>query len=190
MTKFQSKLQVIFFITCIAYSELLGESQIDKLLQNGNLNKLKTLIDNTKIIDNENQLPSSPKENDLIIIDNEYEVKSLFEYHDNQWNDKVNKTIAKLLNNDTGTTYGNLFNYKVNSKDFNPYESDDFKYNTQEESSKVHIVFINSINKQNNINKKVTSYLQENMIGVNQIINIQITKTDKPNCQIILIYKN
>lgn len=188
MVQIFQKIQVGVILTCIFSIALFGSSQIDKLLQSNNVNELKTIIQATKVIHSEHNLPSNPKENELIILENDYGIKSLFEYNEGQWNDKVDSTIAKLLQNDKGTTYKNLFNYKVDAAEFNPYESDNFKYNENVKQN-VKIVFINSVNKSNEINKNLNSFLDENKINTNQIINIQLNNLEQQNCQIVLIYK-
>ncbi|MEA2028411.1 MAG: hypothetical protein U9N49_05500 [Campylobacterota bacterium] len=172
---------------------LFGFSKIDQLIKKNDIATLKTLIDATKIVDNENLIPREVKEHALIIIDNEYEVKSLFEFHDGQWNDKVNKTISKLLENEHGTTYGNLFNYKVNAKEFNPYESDNFKYSsTTNETSKltqIVVKILDANNTESAINKRLQKFLKQEGMGANAIISVQFLQMDQNPCKIILSYQ-
>lgn len=175
-------------LTFLFTSHLFGVSQIDTLLGEKNFQEIKKIIDNTQLIYDETKLPNNAKMGDFIIIENEYGVKSFFEFYDGQWNDKVDPTIAKILENDSGTTYGNLFNYKVDATEFNPYESDNFKY-TQETTSRVKIKILNSLNNEFEINNILSKFLKNEHIDGNEIINIQIEDLDKKNSKIIVIYK-
>jgi len=189
MSIFSRVFKVLLLSLLLFNLNLFAFSQIDKLVKDGDIETLKKLIKKTKIIDNEIELPLRVKEHDLIIIDNEYEVKSLFEFHDGRWNDKVYKIVAKLLENDSGTTYGNLFNYKVNAKEFKPYESDDFKYGS-DESKMLIVKIIKSLNNEKSINKNISEFLKENLIDASTILNIQFFDMDKIKCKIIITYRD
>jgi len=167
----------------------MGASKIDTLLKSNDLVTLKKLIDQAVLLYSDAKLPSNPKEHDLIIIDNEYEVKSLFEFYDGQWNDKVDKRIAKLLENDKGTTYGNLFNYKINAKEFDPYTSDNFKH-SDTSISKVVVKIIDANNSETAINQALSKLMHKEMIDAKDVINLQVTNLDSNPCKIILSYKN
>ena len=179
---------VLLFITLVFSQTIFASESIDKLLEVKDYQSIKKLINSTKIVDNEMQIPENPQDWDLIILDNEYEVKQLFQFYNGEWHEKVTKELAQLLGNEQGTTYGNLFNYKVNTKEFNPYESDSFK--NIEVATSVVVKIINSSNSEVQINENLTSFLQKEVIDPNSIINIQIMNINKPNCKIVITYKN
>jgi len=188
----KNKIFGAIFASVMLSSGLFGFSKVNQLLEKNDIATLKKLINETKIVDNENLIPREVKEHALIIIDNEYEVKSLFEFHDGQWNDKVNKTISKLLENESGTTYGNLFNYKVNAKEFNPYESDNFKYSSSNDTSKltqIVVKILDANNTESAINQRLQKFLKQEGMGANAIISVQYLQMDKNPCKIILSYQ-
>lgn len=174
----------IFMIT----SNLYTKSIVDELIEKKDFQTLQKTIDNTKVLQNENQIPLDSKENDLIVIEDDYGIKILYEFYDGQWQDKSNPTIAKILKNDKGTTFKNLFNYKVDATEFNPYESDTFKYE-EEKKTTIAVKFINSLNKEDNINKNIANFLEEKQIASLQVINIQLLNTDRSDCTIVVIYR-
>ncbi len=178
----------ILYIVLLLSINSFASSKIDLLIEKKEFEKIADLISETKIIYSDTNLPDNSNDGDLIIISNEYEIKQFFEFYNGIWNEKVTEEIAKLLGNDSGTTYGNLFNYKVNSKEFNAYETDDFKYEKSEVSSVV-VKIINSKNSEYDINNNINIYLKEHTIDIDNIINIQISDTNLKNCKIIIIYE-
>ena len=140
-----------------------SSSKIDDLVANKNIQELAKLIKNAKVINNEINLPDYPKENDLIIIENEYDVKVLFEYVNGQWDEKSNKTIADVLN-DQKSTYMHLFNYKVNSKDFDPYVSDKDSLKVTESSKRVLSKIITSNFNDTAINSIIKTFLEKHLV--------------------------
>jgi len=169
---------------------LWGGSQIDQLLENNDTVILKKLIDTTQTIQNAQQFPRGAREGALIIIENEYGVKSFYEFHDGQWNEKEGSLIAGLLGNDSGTTYGNLFNYKVNAKEFNHYESDNFKYKSLDQKSKILLKIIPSKYSEEAINNNIAKFMENNRLKAEEIITIQLLQTDTENCHIVLSYRS
>ncbi|KIM09419.1 MAG: hypothetical protein KU28_02055 [Sulfurovum sp. PC08-66] len=173
--------------SCLFFLE--GASYIDKLVENNDTIKLKELIAKTQTVEHDTDLPRNPKEHDLIIVENEYEVKTLFEFHDAQWSEKSNPHLAILLGNHQGTTYGNLFNYKVNAKEFDPYTKEDFKY-TQETKSSVKLKILSSSNNEEDINEAIKTIIFQERIDVNAIISIQILQLNVTKCNIALSYRD
>lgn len=178
----------LLFITTFSYA---ATSKIDELVKAENVKELVPLIKNTKIIEDETQLPDYPKENELIIIENEYDIKILFEYVNGEWSEKGGKLVADILN-DQKSTYMHLFNYKVSNKDFNPYVSDKDTLKTTDTDKKISLKFIESKFNEKAINSNIKLFMQKNLLEADEIINIQIIPnlgTEQTNCKIILTYK-
>ena len=171
-----------------------AESNIDKLLQENNIEVLSKLIKETKIIEDEANLPNNPKEHDLIIIENEYDVKVLFEFLNNTWSEKSGKEIANILN-DQKSTYMHLFNYKVSGKDFDKYVSDKDSEKVYDDGTekKLEVKILSSKFSEKAIKSTIKVYSQTQLIGANDIINIQIVnireEAGQTNCDIIFSYK-
>lgn len=169
-----------------------NSSNLDNLVKNNDIKTLVKLIKNTKVIDDESLLPDNPKNDDLVIMENEYDVKILFEYLNGEWNEKSGKLIADILN-DQKSTYMHLFNYKVSNKDFNPYVSDKESLKVTEDAKKVVVKILESKFNDTAINSTIKVYSQKHLVAPDDIINVQITniKTfeDKTNCNIIFVYK-
>lgn len=169
-----------------------AESRLDALTKTKDFESLKALIKDTKIIETEAELPDNPKDNDLIIMENEYDVKILFEYLNGTWDEKGGKEIAAILN-DQKSTYMHLFNYQVNDKAFNPYVSDKESVKVLDEEKRVVVKILESKFNDKAINSTIKVYSQKNLITADDIINIQIvniqTKDSVTSCNLIFIYK-
>ena len=170
------------------------ESKLDILVKNKNIDEITKLIKNTKIIEDDSLIPDNPKNDDLVIMENEYDVKILFEFFDGSWNEKSGKLIADILN-DQKSTYMHLFNYKVSGKDFNKYISDKDSVKVYDDGSvkKVVVKILTSKFNDTAINSTLKVYSQTHLVEANDIINIQIVNIQKEekqtNCNIIFSYK-
>lgn len=182
-------LALFLFTTTFCFA---AESKIDKLVKEKDFQTLTKLIKETKIVENEMQIPLESKDNDLIIIENEYDVKVLFEYLNGNWNEKTGTEIAAILN-DQKSTYMHLFNYKVNDKAFDPYVSDKESVKVTDEDKKVYVKILDSKFNDKAINSTIKVFTQKQLIPTDDIINIQIvnihSKGEETNCQIIFTYK-
>jgi hypothetical protein len=170
-------------------STLFSASIVDDLLQRRDVSAIKRVIGAAQVIDDERELPDRPQEGDCIIMENDYDIKLLYEYHDGQWNEKVDPLIAKLLENDRGTTYKNLFNYKLNASAFDPYISDNFKHTSTASQQRIGIKMLYTDCSEKDMSDRINAYLQTAHIDTNQIINIEISGAEKKQCRIIVIYK-
>lgn len=187
MTK-HNLLKGLFALFILSYTySFASSSKIDELVETNKIKELVTLIKETKIIGSETDLPDNPKNNELIIIENEYDIKVLFEYVDDTWSEKSGKLIAEIMN-DQKSTYMHLFNYKVSNKDFNPYTSDKESLKTTETDRKIEIKFLDSKFNEQAISSTVKVFTQKNLIAPDDIISIQIIP-EQTSCKIILSYK-
>lgn len=163
-----------------------GDSKIQGLVKEEKFAQIFKLIKFTPTLSNEEELPDNPKTNDLVIIENEYDVKILYEFFDGQWNEIDGKKIAQILQGDSKSTFHHLFNYKINAKEFNPYVSDNFKVSTETQSIKVKLLKVKFDEKA--INKKISDFIAKNEISGDDIINIQILKEDD-TCTVVISYR-
>lgn len=190
--QFIKGLFALFLFT--ATSIFADESKLDILVKNKNIDEITKLIKNTKIIEDDSLIPDNPKNDDLVIMENEYDVKILFEFFDGSWNEKSGKLIADILN-DQKSTYMHLFNYKVSGKDFNKYISDKDSVKVYDDGSvkKVVVKILTSKFNDTAINSTLKVYSQTHLVEANDIINIQIVNIQKEekqtNCNIIFSYK-
>ena len=189
MQKLNTPLVVLFLITSTL---CFGDSKIKEFLEKNEVNQISQLIKSASSITDEADLPDNPKTNELVIVENEYDVKILFEFFDEQWNEISDAKIAEILQGDTKSTFHHMFNYKVDAKEFNPYVSDEFKEETPStniQSLKVKLLRVDFDEK--SINKSISEYTTENEILANDIINIQILNTKNDSvCNIVISYKS
>ena len=182
-------LLALFLFISTSYA---AQSNLDKLVKENNIQELSRLIKNTKVIEDDTQIPDNPKDNDLIIMENEYDVKILFEYLNNEWNEKSGALIADVLN-DQKSTYIHLFNYKVSNKDFNPYVSDKESVKVSNEDKKVVVKILKSKFNDKAINSTIKVYSQKHLIGAEDVINIQVVNikenVNEISCNLIFSYK-
>ena len=180
---------LFLFISTLSFA---AESRIDALVKSKDLQTLSKLIKETKIVENEMQIPDNSKNNDLIIIENEYDVKVLFEYLNGTWDEKGGKEIAEILN-DQKSTYMHLFNYQVSDKAFDPYISDKESVKITDEEKKVVVKILESKFNDKAINSTIKVYSQKNLIAADDVINIQVvnikTVGNETSCNLIFSYK-
>lgn len=179
----------LFLFTSFLFA---NQSRIDTLVKQKDIKTLVKLIKETKVVENEMQIPHDSKDYDLIIIENEYDVKVLFEYLNGTWDEKSGKEIASILN-DQKSTYMHLFNYTVSDKAFDPYVSDKDSVKISDEEKKVIVKILESKFNDKAINSTIKVFSQKNLIAADDVINIQVvniqTKNGETNCNLIFTYK-
>lgn len=188
LKKFNIGLVLLLFLTSTL---CFGDSKIKELVDKEEFTQISQLLNSASTIADEANLPDNPKTNELIVVENEYDVKILYEFFDDQWNEIGSKEVAKLLQGDTKSTFHHMFNYKVDAKEFNPYVSDEFKVTTanqEDRSIKVKLLSVDFDEK--TINESVSKYMAENEIPSDDIINIQILNIqENKNCTLIISHK-
>lgn len=168
------------FTALICFSTVHADSLVDALLEKQDYKTLGNYIQKATVIDHESELPNNPSNNDLVIIDNEYDVKIMYEYNDGEWNEKGGEHIAQILNGGEKTTFHHLFNFKLEKEDFNEYTSD---------KTNIHIEILKSSYKQDELNRTIKEFITAKGLNSSDIINIQIQNITPTMCDIIISYK-
>ena len=168
------------FASLLISANAFAFSLVDSLHEKKDFKKLIEHINKATVIEDDNHLPDNPKENQLLIIDNEYDVKILYEYNDDEWNEKGSKEIAQILNGGNKTSFHHLFNFQLDKMDFNAYTSDE---------ALIQIEILKSSYKQDAINRTVQTFIKDKSLESDAIINLQIQNIHKESCDIIISYK-
>lgn len=155
-----------------------ANSLVDALVQKEDYKTLSNYISKALVINHESELPNEAKNNDLVIIDNEYDVKIMYEYLDGEWLEKGGERIAQILNGGEKTTYHHLFNFKLDSEEFNSNTKDD---------GLVQVEILKSPYKQANLNSTIQEFI--NKRGINHVINIQLQNCTQKYCDVVIFYK-
>lgn len=168
------------FTALLCYTTVHASSLIDALLEKQDYKTLGNYIQKATVINHESELPDNASNNDLVIIDNEYDVKIMYEYNDGEWTEKGGEQIAQILNGGEKTTYHHLFNFKLEKEDFNEYTSD---------KSHFHLEILKSSYKQDELNRTIKEFITAKGLKTSDIINIQIQNITQKDCDIIISYK-
>lgn len=175
-----SFLKRVVFSTLVISSYAFSFSLVDSLLEQKDLKQLNNYIQKAILIENDSQLPDNPKENQLLIVDNEYDVKILYEYYEGEWNEKTGPQIAQLLNGGNKTSFHHLFNFKLEKEDFNAYTSDE---------KLIHIEILKSSYQQDHLNQTIQGFMKQKNLKADDIITMQIQNISQKSCDIIIGYK-
>jgi NAD(P)H-flavin reductase len=168
-------LALFFILYSFSYSLTL-----DEIIEQGNISNLTKYIKNVTVYYDANKFPDNPKNNDLAILEDEYNVQIVYEYKDDNWNERTDKILAKILNENGGISFSFLLPTRAEPSDFKAYITD-----TKRVVVDILISKSNKINLTNNINE----FMMNKKIKQKDIINIQIEKVDEKTSRIIIIYK-
>ena len=176
---------MVLFLFLLTFSE--AESQIDNLITKSDNKALVVLLKKVKVIYDESELPDNSKEFDLIIVEDDYGVQSLYELTKGIWNDRSDKIVNQILNKGQGAS----FSFVSSSKGSYDYLETETKF-SEYTSDKTHLFveIIASAFKQDEIKNEINKFLQAKNISVSKVINVQIEidPIDKKLCNIIIIY--
>lgn len=139
---------------------------------------LSNYISKALVIHHESELPDESNNNDLVIISNEYDVKVMYEYLDGEWLEKGGEQIAQILNGGEKTTFHHLFNFKLDTEEFN---------NSTSDTGLVQVEILKAPYKQSDLNSAIQEFVEKR--GVKNVINIQLQNCAQKNCDIVIFYK-
>ena len=106
------------FLTCIVLFTYLNAVSLDELIKNKDTKAIENILKSIKVVYDENHFPKNPKNNDLAIIEDDYNVQLVFEYINGIWNERTDKVLAHILNSKEKLGFGHLFGFKSNDNQF------------------------------------------------------------------------
>ena len=159
----------------------LNAVSLDELIKDKDVKAIKNFLKSIKVVYDENDFPNNPKNYDLAIIEDDYNVQLVYEYINGVWNERTDKVLAHILNSKEKLGFSHLFGFK---SDNNQFETESL------DKTKIFVEIL--ISKANKIalSKSINNFILLNKIKQKNIINIQIQILNSINSKIIIIYKN
>lgn len=167
----------LFFILILTSANSLT---LDKMIAKKDAEAITKILKSITVVYNENEFPDNPKNNDLAIIEDDYNVQLVFEYIDGIWNERTDKILTHILNSNEKLGFSHLFGFELDQREFQQYTTD---------KQNIFVEIIISKFNQENLSKKINDFIVNRKIKHKDIINIQINKVDKKSSKIIIIYK-
>ena len=167
---------ILFFILVTSVYAVTLDEMIAKKDGEAITKALKSI----KVVYDANDFPDDPKNNDLAIIEDDYNVQLVFEFTDGVWNERTDQILAYILNSKENLGFSHLFGFQLDERDFEQYTSD---------TKNIFVEILISKFNQENLSKSINNFILKKNIKYKDIINIQINKIDDKTSQIIIIYK-
>lgn len=166
----------LFFILLTSVYSLT----LDEMIASKDIDLISDTLKKIKVVYSENDFPNNPKNNDLAIIEDDYNVQIVFEYKDGVWNERTDEVLAHILNSNEKLGFSHLFGFKLDNREFQQYNSD---------KQNIFVEILKSKSTQKDLTNNINYFLTSKKIKSTNIINIEINIIDDKNSKIIIIYK-